>query len=41
MTCNCTIRLIQVMKDKPPYDPSFDGNDVYSACADIALSQAR
>ena len=32
---NCTIQLIQVMTDKPPYG---DGNDVYHACADIVIS---
>lgn len=31
---SCTLQLIQVMLDKPPYG---DGNDVYFQCADIAL----
>lgn len=31
---NCTLQLIQVMYDKPPYG---DGNDLYYQCADIAL----
>jgi Lytic polysaccharide mono-oxygenase, cellulose-degrading len=32
---NCTLQLIQVMTDKPPYG---DGNDIYYQCADIVLS---
>ncbi len=31
---NCTIQLIQMMTDKPPYG---DGNDIYFSCADVAL----
>lgn len=31
---SCTLQLIQVMTDKPPYG---DGNDIYYQCADIAL----
>lgn len=31
---NCTLQLIQMMTDKPPYG---DGNDIYFQCADIAL----
>jgi hypothetical protein len=31
---NCTLQVIQMMTDKPPYG---DGNDVYYQCADIAL----
>lgn len=31
---NCTLQLIQVMTDKPPYG---DGNDIYYACADLEL----
>jgi uncharacterized protein (TIGR03382 family) len=31
---NCTLQLIQMMTDKPPYG---DGNDIYFLCADIAL----
>lgn len=35
MACeNCTLQLIQMMTDKPPYG---DGNDIYFQCADIAL----
>lgn len=30
---NCTLQLIQVMTDKPPYD----GNDNYYQCADLVL----
>lgn len=30
----CTLQLIQVMTDKPPYG---DGNDLYYQCADIVL----
>lgn len=31
---SCTLQLIQMMTDKPPYG---DGNDLYFQCADIAL----
>jgi hypothetical protein len=31
---NCTLQVIQVMTDKPPYG---DGNDIYYQCADIVL----
>lgn len=31
---NCTIQVIQMMTDKPPYG---DGNDIYFQCADVAL----
>ncbi len=35
VTCErCTLQVIQVMTDKPPYG---DGNDLYYQCADIAL----
>jgi hypothetical protein len=41
MTCtNCTLQLIQMMTDKPPFSPSppaGTGNDIYYTCADIAL----
>ena len=30
----CTIQVIQMMTDKPPYG---DGNDIYFQCADLAL----
>lgn len=32
---NCTLQVIQVMSDKPPYG---DGNDMYYQCADLVLS---
>lgn len=39
---NCTLQLIQVMTDKPPYqaDTALDGdaNDIYYQCADIKLA---
>lgn len=31
----CTLQLIQVMTDKPPYAPGT--NDIYYQCADVAL----
>jgi hypothetical protein len=34
---NCTLQVIQVMTDKPPYG---DGNDNYYQCADIVLKRA-
>jgi hypothetical protein len=34
---NCTLQLIQVMTDKPPWGPG-GGNDIYYQCADIVLS---
>ena len=33
---NCTLQVIQVMTDKPPYG---DGNDLYYQCADIILTK--
>jgi hypothetical protein len=35
---NCTLQLIQVMTDKPPYDPGPTGNDIYYQCADLVLT---
>ena len=35
---NCTLQVIQVMSDKPPYDGSAAGNDIYYQCADVTLS---
>jgi uncharacterized protein (TIGR03382 family) len=32
---NCTLQLIQVMTDKPPF--SLPGNDIYYRCADLEL----
>jgi hypothetical protein len=34
----CTLQLVQVMYDKPPYG---DGNDLYYQCADLALRRAE
>lgn len=34
---NCTLQVIQVMTDKPPYG---DGNDLYYQCADIVLAKS-
>lgn len=33
----CTLQVIQVMSDKPPYG---DGNDLYYQCIDLVLSRA-
>lgn len=39
MSCdNCTLQLIQVMTDKPPYE--LGTNDLYYQCADIVLEGA-
>jgi hypothetical protein len=35
---NCTLQVIQVMTDKPPY--TVGGDDVYHTCADLVLSNA-
>jgi len=32
---NCTLQVIQVMTDKPPYG---DGDDVYHQCADLVIT---
>jgi len=38
VTCdNCTLQVIQVMYDKPPY--TTPGNDIYYQCADLVLSE--
>jgi Lytic polysaccharide mono-oxygenase, cellulose-degrading len=34
---NCTLQLIQVMSDKPPWGPE-GGDDIYYQCADLVLS---
>lgn len=35
----CTLQVIQVMLDKPPYEPELaSGNDLYFACIDLVLS---
>ncbi|HEY2409687.1 MAG TPA: SCE4755 family polysaccharide monooxygenase-like protein [Polyangiaceae bacterium] len=33
---NCTLQVLQIMTDKPPYE--INTNDVYHQCADIVLS---
>ena len=35
---NCTLQLIQVMTDKPPWGPG-GGNDIYYQCSDLVLSR--
>ena len=35
---DCTLQLIQVMTDKPPY--TIGGNDLYYQCADIVLTSS-
>jgi uncharacterized protein (TIGR03382 family) len=35
---NCTLQLIQMMTDKPPYDTSTASDDIYFACVDLVLS---
>ncbi len=35
---NCTLQVIQVMYDKPPY--TLPGNDIYYQCADLVLTRA-
>ena len=35
---NCTLQVIQVMYDKPPY--TTPGNDIYYQCADLVLREA-
>ncbi|MBW2547349.1 MAG: hypothetical protein JRE82_08975 [Deltaproteobacteria bacterium] len=38
ITCdNCTLQVIQVMYDKPPY--TTPGNDIYYQCADLVLRE--
>lgn len=34
---NCTLQLIQVMSDKPPYTTDAASDDIYFQCADITL----
>lgn len=34
---NCTLQLIQLMTDKPPYTTDALSDDIYFQCADIAL----
>jgi hypothetical protein len=35
---NCTLQVIQVMTDKPPYETP--GNDIYYQCVDLALRRS-
>ncbi|MEM7677413.1 MAG: SCE4755 family polysaccharide monooxygenase-like protein, partial [Myxococcota bacterium] len=37
---NCTLQLIQVMYDKPPYTTDARSNDMYYQCADLILRSA-
>ncbi len=39
MECNnCTLQLIQMMTDKPPYSTDTASNDIYFTCVDLVLS---
>ncbi|MBK9036914.1 MAG: hypothetical protein IPL61_37625 [Myxococcales bacterium] len=35
---NCTLQLIQMMTDKPPYTIDELSNDIYFACVDLVIS---
>jgi len=35
---NCTLQVLQLMTDKPPYTSDANSNDIYYQCADITLS---
>lgn len=35
---NCTLQLIQMMTDKPPYTTDTSSDDIYFACVDLVLS---
>lgn len=35
---NCTLQLIQMMTDKPPYTTDALSNDIYFACVDLVIS---
>jgi uncharacterized protein (TIGR03382 family) len=35
---NCTLQVIQLMTDKPPYTTATSSDDIYYQCADIQLS---
>jgi hypothetical protein len=35
---NCTLQLIQMMTDKPPYATATTSDDIYFACVDLVLS---
>jgi hypothetical protein len=36
---NCTLQVIQLMTDKPPYTVDANSNDLYFQCADITLAR--
>lgn len=39
VTCdNCTLQLIQMMTDKPPYAEDTTSDDIYYACVDLVLT---
>jgi len=41
MECtNCTLQVIQLMTDKPPYTTTATSDDIYYQCADIVLSNS-
>jgi uncharacterized protein (TIGR03382 family) len=35
---NCTLQLIQMMTDKPPYTTDTASDDIYFACVDLVIS---
>src|ERR1051326_5653449 len=35
---NCTLQLIEMMTDKPPYTTDTASNDIYFACVDLVIS---
>ena len=37
---NCTLQLMQVRYDAPPFTSGGDSNDIHRACADVTLSPA-
>jgi uncharacterized protein (TIGR03382 family) len=37
---NCTLQLIQMMIDKPPYASDTTSDDIYYACVDLVLSNS-
>ena len=42
MTCEtCTLQVIQLMTDKPPYTTDALSDDIYYQCADIALRRPQ
>ena len=42
MACtNCTIQMIQMMTDKPPYTTDAASDDIYYQCADITIVTAN